>query len=430
MTEPLSASEAPALFRKLGLRLIPLVALLYLVAFLDRVNIGFAALTMNRDLALSPSVYGFGAGVFFLGYMLFEIPSNIALARLGARLWIARIAITWGVVAACTALITGARSFYVLRFVLGVAESGFFPGIIFYLTLWFPASQRAKMLGAFLMALPLSSALGAPISTSLLSLDWHSIRGWQWLFILEGVPAILLGLWVPFALPNGPEDAKWLSGAEKDLLKASLLAERPAPELGHLGLGEALTSPRVWSLGLAYFGIVSGLYGVGFWLPQIIKEFGGLSLAEIGMLSAVPYAVAALVMFVWGRHSDRSQERAWHVALPAFFGAAGLIAAGYSIALPWAALLALTVSATGIFAALPTFWTLPPRLLRNGVAMAGGIALINSLGASGGFLGGWVTGVLKQLTGTHQAGLCLLGALLAMSGAIALWVERTTTPTE
>lgn len=405
--------------RKLAWRLIPFLGLLFLVAFLDRVNISFAALTMNRDLHMSDSAYGFAAGIFFLGYLLFEIPSNVLLERVGARLWIARIAVTWGALAAAMALVQGPLSLCILRFALGVAEAGFFPGIIFYLTLWFPSAYRARITGAFLLALPLCNVLGAPLSTALLGVQFAGLKGWQWLFILEGVPSMLLGLAVLWYLKDGPDDAPWLAPAEKNWLKQTLAAEHGTADTHALGLREALTHPRVWLLGLVYFGVVAGLYGIGFWLPQIVKEFGGLTNLEVGLLSAIPYLVAMAAMVVWGRHSDAAGEHHWHVALPAFAGAVGLAASGWMSASPVAALAALSLGAVGALAAIGPFWALPTGMLR-GVAAAGGIALVNSIGSAGAFFGAWVTGVLKQATGSHTAGLCVLSALAAMSGMLVL----------
>jgi ACS family tartrate transporter-like MFS transporter len=423
-TAPSLAHSVP---RKLAWRLMPFLGLLFVAAFLDRANISFAALTMNQDLHMSSSAYGFAAGVFFLGYALFEIPSNVLLERVGARRWIARIAITWGITAAAMALVQGPLSLYALRFMLGIAEAGFFPGIIFYLTLWFPAPYRARITGAFLIALPLCYALGGPLSTWVLGLQLGGLKGWQWLFLLEGLPSVLMGFLVLFYLEDGPEDAAWLSTPEKQWLQQTLAAEHGSADTHALDLWQALLHPRVWLLGLVYFGVVAGLYAIGFWLPQIVKGFGGLSNVQAGLLSAIPYLVAAPAMMLWGRHSDTSGERHWHIALPAFAGALGLAASGWFVASPVAALVALTLGAIGAHAALAPFWALPTGMLR-GVAAAGGIALVNSIGGAGAFVGSWLTGVLKDFTGSHATGLYVLSALAAMSGLLVLGLRYCKPP--
>jgi MFS transporter, ACS family, tartrate transporter len=414
--------QAPALpvIRKVAWRLIPFLVALYFVAFLDRVNVGFAALTMNADLGFSPAVFGLGAGIFFLGYTLFEVPSNVILARVGARIWIARIMITWGLLSAGTALVSGPTSFYVVRFLLGVAEAGFFPGIIYFLTCWFPAEYRARIVAAFMIALPLSSVIGAPVSTSLLALDWAGLAGWQWMFILEGIPAVLLGFAVLAWMTDAPEQAAWLTSAEKRWLADTLADERAAQESVHrYTLAGALTDGRIWALGLVYFGIVAGLYALGFWLPQILKGLGSLTNLQVGFLATIPYALSAIAMTLWGAHSDRARERRWHIALPAFIGAAALAASATLQGSPVLALIALTIAAMGIFAALPVFWTLPTALL-TGTAAAGGIALVNSIGNVGGFLGPTLVGELRERTGDYAWSLGALAIVVAISGVLVL----------
>lgn len=415
-----SAPGSPVI-RKVGWRLIPFLGVLYVVAFLDRVNVGFAALTMNEDLALTATQFGRAAGIFFLGYVIFEVPSNVMLARVGARLWIARIVISWGLLSAGTAFVAGPSSFYVVRFLLGVAEAGFFPGMIYYLTCWFPAAYRARIVGAFMMALPLSSILGAPLSTSLLSLDWAGLAGWQWMFLLEGIPAVALGFGVLAWLTDDPGRAAWLTPAEKRWLTDTLAAERAAQGSAEsFTLAKALTDARVWMLGLVYFGVVVGLYALGFWLPQIIKGLGdGLTNFEVGLTTIVPYATAALAMVLWGAHSDRTRERRGHFALAAFLAAGGLAASGALQGSPVAALAALTVAAIGIHAALPVFWTLPTGLL-TGTAAAGGIALVNSIGNVGGFVGPYLVGYFKDKTGDYTMSLSVLAIVVALSGVLAL----------
>jgi len=409
--------------RKVAWRLIPLMGLLYFVAFLDRVNIGFAALTMNADLGLTQSMYGLASGIFFIGYVLFEVPSNIIMERVGARLWIARIMITWGLVSAGTAFVTSANQLYVLRFLLGVAEAGFFPGMILYLTYWFPEAWRGRILSAFMVALPTSNVIGSPVSTAILSLDARGLHGWQWMFLLEGMPALLCGVAVLAFLRDGPKKAAWLSSEEKEWLHAELTRERTTLT-AHSSLA-ALREPRVWFLGLVYFGMVTGLYGFGFWLPQIVKGFGNLSNLEVGFVSAIPYAVGALSMYLWGRHSDRTGERTWHVALPTFVGAAGLLLSAYWSDSPLLALAALCVTALGCYPALPVYWTLPTSMLAGGAAAAG-IALANSIGNTGGFLGPTLVGFVTDATGSYAAALCMLAVFVAGSGVLVLALAPRT----
>lgn len=404
--------------RKIAWRVIPFMILLYFVAFLDRVNIGFAALTMNADLGLTQGMFGFASGIFFIGYVLFEVPSNIIMERVGARLWIARIMITWGLLSAGTAFVSTPNQLYVLRFLLGVAEAGFFPGMILYLTYWFPAPWRARILSAFMIALPVSNVIGSPVSTAMLSMEAQGLHGWQWMFLLEGTPALLCGFAVLLFLRDGPAKAPWLAREEQDWLQSELARERSGAATSHSSLA-GLREPRVWLLGLVYFGMLVGMYGFGFWLPQIIKGLGNLSNAEVGLVAAVPYAAAALTMYFWGRHSDRTGERTWHIALPAFVGAIGLIASAYFSDIPVLALAALSLSAIGLYAALPVFWTLPTSLLASGAAAAG-IALVNSIGNTGGFLGPTLVGYVTEATGSYAAALGALAGMVTFAGVLVL----------
>jgi ACS family tartrate transporter-like MFS transporter len=419
-----AAGEAQVL-RKAALRLVPFLGLLYFVAYLDRVNVGYAALTMNRDIGLSAAAYGLGAGIFFIGYFLFEVPSNLILEKVGARRWIARIMITWGVLSAAMALVTGPTSFYVVRFLLGVAEAGFFPGVILYLTYWFPAEQRGRIVAMFMLAIPISSVVGAPVSTAVLDVSVFGLRGWQTMFLLEGAPAILMGVAVLLWLADKPATAKWLNPQERAVLQAAV--DRDAPGHQHLhGLGPALKSPRLWRFAFVYFGVVMGLYGLGFWLPQIVKGFGGLSNRQTGLIAAAPYLLAAIVMYLWGRHSDRTGERTWHFVIPAGVAAAGFLVAS-QVADPVAQFAGLAVAAIGVNAALPMFWALPTRFLR-GAAAAGGIAMINSVGNLAGYLGPSVMGVLKERTGSYGAGLLALAASLAFAAILAVEFRRSRAP--
>jgi ACS family tartrate transporter-like MFS transporter len=405
--------------RKVAWRLIPFMVLLYFVAFLDRVNIGFAALTMNADLGLTKSMFGFASGIFFIGYVLFEVPSNIVMERVGARLWIARIMISWGLLSAGTAFVGSATQLYVLRFLLGIAEAGFFPGMILYLTYWFPAAWRARILSAFMIALPVSSAIGSPLSTAILSLDAYGLHGWRWMFLLEGVPAVLCGFAVLLFLRDGPAKAAWLTSDEQQWLQNELARERALHgAVSHSTLA-ALRKPRVWGFGLIYFGMLVGMYGFNFWLPQIVKGLGSLSNFEVGLTSALPYTAAAVTMYLWGRHSDRSTERTWHIALPAFVGAAGLALSAYWGDAPTLALAALCLSAIGCYSALPVFWTVPTAMLAGGAAAAG-IALVNSIGNIGGFLGPNLVGYITDTTGSYGTALSVLAAFVAASGVLVL----------
>ncbi|HKS52999.1 MAG TPA: MFS transporter [Pseudonocardiaceae bacterium] len=411
--------------RKIALRLVPFLGLLYLINYLDRVNVGFAALTMNADLGLSATAYGLGAGLFFLGYFFFEVPSNIILHRVGARVWIARIMVTWGLVASATAFVEGEISFYLVRVLLGVAEAGFFPGIILYLTYWFPRAQRAKIVSLFVLAVPLSSVIGSPLSTLLIQHGDGVLgfdAGWRFMFFVEGVPAVVAGLLVLALLPSRPRDATWLTEQERTALEAQLAAE-DAREVGReVPIRAALTNPRVIALSVVYFGIVFGLYVLAFFLPQVIKGFQQqfqvtLSLVEIGLITAVPYAFASVAMVLWARHSDRTGERARHVAIPAFVGAVAIAAALYMNS-PLLVMACITVCAIGVYAAIPVFWQLPNTLL-TGVSAAAGIGLINSFGNLSGFLGPYLTGWLQGLTGSFRTGLWVVAGFMVVAGSIA-----------
>jgi ACS family tartrate transporter-like MFS transporter len=408
---------------KAAIRLLPFLTLCYAVNFLDRVNVGFAALTMNADLAISPETFGFGAGIFFAGYLLFEVPSNLALQYFGARIWIARIMISWGLVAMAMSFVSGPYSFHVMRFLLGVAEAGFFPGIILYLTYWFPVQERARIVSLFMTAVPLATVIGAPLSGLLLELDGvYGLKGWQWLFIIEGVPAVVLGFAALKVLDDGPAKAKWLSGPERKALNAALAAdERAARSHGYTGLVEAMTKPRIFALALLYFLIVIGLYGIGFWMPQLIKNFG-LPNLTVGFLTAIPYLVASVVMVACGWNSDRTGERRWHIALPLLIGGIAFAWSAYAHDL-LAAMIALSIATAGIYAAVSSFWSLPTAIL-SGSAAAAGVALINSIGNLGGFVGPTVVGAATQATGSFARALLFLATALAAGALLALLLGR------
>ena len=405
--------------RKATVRLIPFLCLAYTINFLDRVNVGFAALHMNDALGFSPSVYGFGAGIFFLGYIVFEIPSNLALRRFGARIWIARIMISWGLVACAMALVHSETSFYVTRALLGIAEAGFFPGIILYLTFWFPSAERARIVALFMASVPLATVIGGPLSGALLQMHgFLGYAGWQWLFVIEGIPAIVLGVLALKILTDSPDQAHWLTNEEKSALSSTLEREAKETEaVGYASMRNALTRPRVLALGALYFLMVTGLYGIGFWMPQVISGFGLGSLA-VGFLTAVPYLFAAIAMVLWGRHSDRTGERRWHIALPLFLAAASFAWSAYSGPLV-PTMVALTLATLGFYAAFGPFWSLPTALL-TGAGAAAGIALVNSLGNVAGFAGPYIVGLLKEATGSFSAALLFLAAALALGGLMAL----------
>jgi len=416
--------------RKAARRLLPLLVGLYLVNYLDRVNVGFAALTMNADLGLSSAAYGLGAGLFFVGYFFFEVPSNVVLHKVGARLWIARIMITWGLVASATAFVQGEGSFYVVRVLLGIAEAGFFPGVLLYLTYWFPRPERARIVALTFLAVPLSSVIGSPLSTVLIQHGKGLLgfdAGWRFMFFVEGLPALALGVVVLLLLPDRPSRARWLTAAEATALEQHLAAE----DAREVPTREALTDPRVLALSVVYFGIVFGLYVLAFFLPQVIEgfqeEFGTtFSLLEVGLVTAVPYAFAAVAMVLWARHSDRTGERAGHVAVAAFIGAVAIAAALYMTS-PLLVMVCITVCAMGVYAAIPVFWQLPTRLL-SGVGAAAGIALINSFGNLSGFVGPYLTGWLEDLTGSFRTGLWVVAVLMVLAGGVALRFRRTGEP--
>lgn len=406
--------------RKVTLRIVPFIMLLYFIAFIDRVNLGFAALTMNKDLGFSPTVFGVGAGIFFLGYFLFEVPSNLILHKVGARIWIARVMITWGLVSACMALVNSANSFYLLRFLLGVAEAGFFPGIILYLSYWFPAAKRAQVTAIFMAAAPLSTALGSPLSAALLQMHgMMGLAGWQWMFVLEAIPAVLSGIVVLFFLTDRPAKAKWLTDEEREWLQGTLQAEEQSRSAtgSHSSAWRGLADRRVLALALVYFGTSAGLYTLSIWSPQIIHSLGASSLAT-GFLNALPAILGVVAMILWARHSDRKGERSWHVIAACLLAAAGLIYAG-NITTLLGVIMALALVNIGISASKPPLWSMPTLFL-SGPAAAAGIAVINSIGNLGGFAGPVVIGIIRQQTGSYTWGLYFVAGLLILSAFIVL----------
>jgi len=423
-TNPVPAADAHAAFMKAAWRLVPFVTIGYLLNYMDRNNVGFAALTMNRDTGLTATEFGFGAGVLFFSYSFFEIPSNMALYRYGARRWIARIMITWGLVSAATAFVRGPESWYALRFLLGVAEAGFFPGITFYLATWFPAEYRARMLAWFLVAIPASTVVGGPISGLILEMNGVlGLAGWQWLFIIEGIPATLMGIAALRVLPDRPEDATFLTPEERRLVRETIAAERRERETRRLL--PALKDPRVLVLTAAQFGFTAGSYGVGIWLPQIMKD-AQLSNVTIGFLTGACYIVASVAMIAWAAWVDRTGRKIKNLTLACLVASIGLVLA-IAAANFWWSLLWITLALAGITSARAIFWTIPTRFL-TGIAAAGGLAFINSVATLGGFVGPYAMGWLRDATGSFSAGLMAMSGLLVlatvMSWSLKLFVTQ------
>jgi ACS family tartrate transporter-like MFS transporter len=411
--------ERADIVSKAAWRILPIIIVCYFAAFLDRVNIGFAALTMNQDLGFSASAFGFGAGIFFLGYILCELPSNLLLVRFGARVWIARILITWGILSGLTAFVWNPASFYIVRLLLGAAEAGFFPGIIFYMTLWFPRAYRARMFATFNIAVPMSSVIGAPISSLIVEhmAGVQGLAGWQWMFIIEAIPAVVMGFVVLTALPETPRTAGFLAPDERDWLSRRLETERAAQEAkGKFSVGKALADPRVLLMCFIAVGLVMGTTGIAIWMPQFVKAFG-LSNLQTGFVTAIPAAFMAIAMIVVGRHADRTGERVWHAAGPFLVSAAGFLLAAMTQS-PVLGLVGLTIGAAGIGGASPNIWIFPTTLL-TGTAAAAGIALINSIGSTGGFFGPTIIGWVRDATGGFSGALLFLSIAMAVtSGAI------------
>jgi ACS family tartrate transporter-like MFS transporter len=410
--------------RKVFWHLVPFLMFCYFFNFLDRVNVSFAALDMNRDLGFSASVFGFGSGVLFLSYMLCETPSNALLAHVGARKWLARIMVSWGIIASSMMFVTGEYSFYTIRVFLGAAEAGFFPGIIYYLTMWFPGVYRARVTGLFMACIPLSAAIGSPLSTSLLYLDGVlGLKGWQWLFLLEGIPSVVLGVATFFYLTERPRDAtEWLEQDERNWLDARITAEhdRKRAELP-LGMWQTLINPRVLVLSLVAYCLASITIGVGFFLPLIIKEFG-LTNMQTGLVAIIPPAFGAAAMIWWGRKSDRAMERKYHLIAAMALAAIGIAAAAF-VDNPVGKMVCLTLSAIGVYSCSPVFWTLAPNFL-TGPSAAVGIAFINSVAALGAFVAPWLIGLLKDATGSYSYGLLMLAVLVVMGGLLVLNIQH------
>ena len=422
--EAVASSADDRAYARVTWRILPLLFICYVAAYLDRVNVGFAKLQMLNELKFSEAIYGLGAGIFFIGYFLFEVPSNLLLHRVGARKWIARIMISWGVISACMMFVQTPASFYLLRFLLGLAEAGFFPGIILYLTYWYPAARRSKVTSLFMTGIPMAGVIGGPLSGWILaSMDGLSgMSGWKWLFLIEALPSIALGLVVLAFLDDRIADAKWLPAEDKKRLQRNIQADQA--HIRDHSVAAGFRNPKVWVLATAYFGFIMGLYGVGFWLPSLVKASGVSSPAAIGWITAIPYAAAVLSMLYTSRSSDRLRERRWHVAVPAFAGALGLALSTVVPQTPLWAVVTLTVATMGILTGLAQFWCLPPAFL-GGAAAAAGIALINSVGNLAGFVSPFIVGWIKDATGSSNVGLYVIAASLVIGAGVVLTFSRS-----
>jgi MFS transporter, ACS family, tartrate transporter len=410
--------------RKIYIRLLPFAVLSYFLAYVDRINVSFAALTMRDDLQISAAAYGFALGTFYWGYFIFEVPSNVIMEKVGARLWIARIMITWGLLAGATAWVTGSTSFGVVRFLLGVAEAGFFPGILLYFTYWFPTYHHARIVSGFLIGLPIAVAAGAPISTALLGLDGMlGFRGWQIMYLAEGVPTLLIGVMTLFVLTDRPEQAKFLTVEEKNWLSTKLAAERQAKEsVQKYTMLEGMFNPKVLLLALNYFGIVVASLGILFFVPQIIKSIGVTSNMTVGWLTMIPYLAGTIGLVLWGHISDRVNERRYNLLAACVVSAIGLVIAGLTIG-SWWAMVGLSIATFGFYGSKGPFWAMPPMFM-TGTAAAASLAWINSIGNLGGFFGPWYVGVVKDFTGSYSGGLYGLAALCVISAVVcALFLD-------
>jgi MFS transporter, ACS family, tartrate transporter len=413
--------------RQVAWRLLPFLMFCYFVSFVDRVNVGFGALQMVKDLHMSPRVFGLGGGIFWLSYFFLEVPSNLLLEKVGARLWIARIMVTWGFLAAGTAFVVGPRSFYTMRLILGAAEAGFFPGVILYLTYWFPKEYRARIVGMFTVAIPVSSFLGSPISAALLGIAWLGLRGWQWMFILEGAPAVLLGLLCLFVLSDKPLNARWLGAEQKEWLNEKLRTEATGKKrVGTIGVWSVLWNKYVLVLSLTLAGSTAVSSGLQIWQPQIIKSYG-LTNMQTGLLNSIPFALASIVMVLWGERSDRSGERVWHTALPLFLTAFSLASAMVFHSLT-AIIVILCLAVIGIYAGKGPVWALSAEWLSAGTAAAG-LAQMNAISNLAGFGTTYVVGAIKQATGSYPLAILPLACLSGVGALAVLLISRGTTVT-
>ncbi|MFC9679412.1 MFS transporter [Streptomyces sp. NPDC056948] len=432
MSMPISASQIPdvarenAVFRKVVRRIVPFLVLCYVVSYLDRVNVGFAKLQMSDDLGFSEAAYGLGAGLFFIGYFLFEVPSNLMLQRVGARTWIARIMISWGLVSASFVFVSNETMFYVLRFLLGAAEAGFYPGVILYCTYWFPSQRRARVIAMFMSAIPVAGIFGNPLSGWIMDRfqGVHGWQGWQWMFLLEAIPALLIGVATLFYLDNSVRAAKWLTDEEKDIVERAI-AEDAAHQTVHGRVWDAFREPKVWLMCLIYFCFVMGQYALTFWMPTFVESTGIEGNLAIGVLSAVPFLAALVTMNLFGRSADKRRERRWHLVVPSLMGAVG-----FSLAAGWAgstalSLAALSFAAAGVLTCAPLFWSLPTAFL-GGTAAAVGLAAINSVGNLAGFVSPYMIGALKDATGSTSLPMYVLALSLVVGAAAVLTTDKQT----
>lgn len=428
MASTFSPEFEKSTYGKVTWRLIPFLFLCYILSYLDRVNVGFAKLQMQQDLGFSDTVYGLGAGIFFIGYFFFEVPSNVLMQKVGAKIWIARIMIMWGLISAGMMFTNSETTFYVLRFLLGVAEAGFFPGIILYLTFWYTRTHRARIVALFMTAIALAGVFGGPVSGWIMQTmgGVHGLANWQWLYLLEGLPTVVVGIAVLFLLDDGPQKAKWLDDREKALIAQRLEEEEQLKRAeGHTShsFSDAFKVPAVWLFAFVYFGIVMGVYGVSFWLPQIIKETITKDAWEIGLISMIPWGVGAIAMVINGHHSDKMNERRWHVAGAAIIGAAAFAASGIPGISGWTGIFFLTIATAGAMSAVSCFWSLPTGIL-SGTAAAAGIAWINSVGNLAGYASPFIVGKIRDATHNMALALLVLAASMLAAGLLTLYVSR------
>jgi MFS family permease len=418
-------SFAAKTYRKVDARLIPFLFFCYILAYLDRVNVGFAKLQMLKDLSLSDAAFATGAGIFFIGYFFFEVPSNVLLKKYGARMWIARIMISWGIISSCMIFVKGAHSFYAMRFLLGLAEAGFFPGVIFYLTLWYPSDRRSTRTAWFVAAIAVSGVIGNPISGSIMDAlsGAMGLRGWQWLFLAEGIPSIIVGFWVIYYLDSSIEEASWLTAEEKQLLASNLAAE-DKQKTGHK-LSEAFKSGKVWALCAIYFTLMIGLYGIAFWLPTIVKAFGIKGYFKVGLVTAIPYAVAVIGMILLSNHSDKTGERRLHYVGNVIAGAIGLVLSGIFASNPVLSIIFLSIGTLGVIGSMPLFWPIPSAFLA-GTAAAAGIGIVNSVGNLGGYVGPNIPIWTKAFSPNTSMALYVIAALLVVGAGLTYFcIPRT-----
>lgn len=413
-----------AVFRKVVWRLVPFLILCYVVSYLDRVNVGFAKLQMSSDLGFSEAAFGLGAGLFFIGYFIFEVPSNILLQRFGAKVWIARIMITWGIVSASFMFVTNETTFYVLRFLLGVAEAGFYPGVILYCTYWFPSHRRARVIAMFMSAIPVAGIFGNPLSGWILDAFDGSggLHGWQWMFVLEAIPAVLIGIWCLYYLDSSVRAAKWLNEEEKQVVEAAI-ADDTAHHTNHGPIWGAFKDPKIWLMCLIYFCFVMGQYALTFWLPTFIKSTGISGGLTIGLLSAIPFLAALVAMNLFGRSADKHRERRWHLVIPALMGTLGFTMAAVTTSSTVLSLIALSVAAAGVLTCAPLFWSLPTAFL-GGAAAAAGIAIINSVGNLAGFVSPYMIGLVKDATGSTVLPMFILAGVLVVGAGAVLVTKK------